>query len=243
MKKLNWLILVLALMQACAVKKQVVPVGNYVGELPCADCPGIKYSLSLNKDRTYSESSTYLDREDGTFLDSGKFEIVNDTILHLKNKPKNSGLKQFFIKKDQLVMLDIHGKPIESGYADWYILNKASHAAQQIDLSGKWVLAQMNSTTVEGDRAPYIEFQLDAKRFSGFGGCNRIGGNFELTDKSIQFGMIMATKMACADDQYENEFLKTLNEENWKVEQADQSLTLSNASGKLVFQRDAASSN
>ncbi|WP_430972811.1 copper resistance protein NlpE N-terminal domain-containing protein [Sunxiuqinia rutila] len=243
MKKLSWLILVFALMQSCASKKLVVPVGNYTGELPCADCPGIMYSLSLNKDRTYSESSTYLDREDGTFRNSGTFEIVNDTIVHLKDKDQHEGLKQFVIKNNQLVILDIYGNPIESGYADWYILNKSEKAAQQIDLSGKWILTQMNTTTVEGENAPYIEFQLDANRFSGFGGCNRIGGNFELSGDSIQFGMIMATKMACFDDQYETEFLKTLNEQSWKVKQAKQSLTLSNASGKLTFQRDSGGSN
>ena len=53
---------------------------TYEGELPCADCPGIRYDLTIRSrehsgDGTFSLSQTYLEAEDGkdvTFVTTGK---------------------------------------------------------------------------------------------------------------------------------------------------------------------------
>jgi copper homeostasis protein (lipoprotein) len=55
---------------------------TFVGKLPCADCPGIDYRLSLNPDHTFSSNMTYEERNSG-FDDSGRWELAgNVLVLH-----------------------------------------------------------------------------------------------------------------------------------------------------------------
>jgi heat shock protein HslJ/uncharacterized membrane protein len=96
--------------------------GVYHGILPCADCPGIQYQLNLKKDRTYHESSFYLDRDMTAIVDSGNYHITTDSVLILDNK--SPGFNQFKILPDSdLLLLDIGGGNIESGFSDQYILS------------------------------------------------------------------------------------------------------------------------
>jgi heat shock protein HslJ len=54
-------------------------------------------------------------------------------------------------------------------------------------LSGKrWRLTEINGAAVEATRA-YLEFDLQAMKFSGDGGCNRIAGGFSLNGTQIHF--------------------------------------------------------
>lgn len=52
--------------------------------------------------------------------------------------------------------------------------------------------------------APTFEFS-DAGRFSGFAGCNRIIGGYQLEDGALVFGAIGATKMLCEEAQMQVE--------------------------------------
>ena len=45
--------------------------GTYTGTFPAADCPGINITLTLNKDKTFTLVSEYIDRKDATFTDKG----------------------------------------------------------------------------------------------------------------------------------------------------------------------------
>lgn len=239
MKNLNWLFLVVILLQACALNKSVVPTGQYFGELPCADCPGISYSLSLNKDFTYTEATRYQGREAGDFLDSGKYELINDTIVKLTSKPEHAGLKQFVAKNNQLFILDLEGNPIESSYASWYILTKdkpSAHSEKQLNTT--WELQLINDLPVTlENKLPYLEFQLDDNRFTGFGGCNRINGTVQQDAHTLKFGMIIATKMACPDMEIESQFLKLLNNRTWNYEIEGSNLILIDGNERLIFSK------
>ncbi|KOH45954.1 META domain-containing protein [Sunxiuqinia dokdonensis] len=237
MKNLNWLLMLALLMQACALKKQAVPTGQYFGELPCADCPGISYTLSLNKNFTYSETTRYQGREASDFRDSGKYELINDTIVKLTSKPEHSGLRQFVAKNNQLFILDLEGNPIESSYANWYILTKDKPSAQvESQLNTTWELQLINDlpVTVE-DKLPYLEFQLNEGRVSGFGGCNRMNGPVQQSGNTLKFGMIMTTKMACPDLETESQFLKLLNNRTWSYKIEGSNLVLTDGDEQLVF--------
>ena len=47
--------------------------GSYAGVLPCADCPGIKTRLSLQRDGRYELSTQYLDRQPTPQTVTGQF--------------------------------------------------------------------------------------------------------------------------------------------------------------------------
>ncbi len=51
---------------------------------------------------------------------------------------------------------------------------------------------------VAGQREPYIQFDAGEMRYSGSGGCNGMGGSYELKPGShIRFSQGMHTMMAC----------------------------------------------
>ena len=48
--------------------------GTYTGTLPCADCEGIKVTITLNKDQTFVSKDIYLGKEDGNTDSRGYFK-------------------------------------------------------------------------------------------------------------------------------------------------------------------------
>ncbi|HET6892611.1 MAG TPA: META domain-containing protein [Pyrinomonadaceae bacterium] len=77
----------------------------------------------------------------------------------------------------------------------------------------RWRLTEVTGIPVKKSK-PYIEFDRDAKRFSGDGGCNRIAGSFEITGMNIKFSHGISTRLACIDNEIqklETEFLKGLD--------------------------------
>ena len=74
-----------------------------------------------------------------------------------------------------------------------------------VELQGKPV------TTPEGRTSPSLSFTREGSRASGYGGCNRFTGTFTLEQVSrLRFSPLAATRMACAGDTVESEFLHIL---------------------------------
>ncbi len=76
----------------------------------------------------------------------------------------------------------------------------------------KWMLTEVSGAAVKTTK-PYIEFDREAKRFSGDGGCNRISGDFEVDGTNLKFSRAVSTRRACLDNevqQVETNFLKGL---------------------------------
>lgn len=239
------LLILLLIFQACVGHNEPAFSGTYSGTLPCADCPGIDYQLTLSNDHYYSEKMTYQDRNVPTVLDSGTYSIKNDTILQLKNKPESVGMRQFAIHDNQLSLLDMDGKAIQSNFADRYILKKIDKntfirqtgTAQK--LNSKWKLQSINGNKLdEGIKAPWIEIKLEDNHFFGFGGCNSLNGEVELTGDSLKFGRIISTKMACLNHNIENEFLWIFRNQSWAFQIADSTLKLTNQKNRLVFKKE-----
>jgi len=88
---------------------------TFLGELPCADCPGIRYHLNLFPDRVFFLRMIYLGRDDNAnFDDIGSWVVSSDRgILLLKGSREAPAM--FRIKDaNTLRMLDIEGRDIES---------------------------------------------------------------------------------------------------------------------------------
>ncbi|NGM62186.1 copper resistance protein NlpE [Sphingobacterium sp. SGG-5] len=95
--------------------------GTYEGITPCADCPGIKTTVELRSDETFTYQAAYLER-DFSVADSGKFMWHdNGSAVHLQGE--NTDMK-FKVGENQLFQLDQSGQQITGDLADHYILKK-----------------------------------------------------------------------------------------------------------------------
>jgi heat shock protein HslJ len=104
-----------------------------------------------------------------------------------------------------------------------------------------WVLEQLNGQKVSlGNfmkELPNLEINSSTNQFMGFAGCNRMNGTIFFERGLLRFTNTITTRMACGENNKENEFLKTLQSTtNYKVENLR--LILTNQSGnELVFKK------
>jgi heat shock protein HslJ len=96
-----------------------------------------------------------------------------------------------------------------------------AHAAQSNEagnpLTGsRWQLQMLGPTAVLESAKPTLEF-APSDRVSGMGSCNRFNGTVTVSGKSITFGPLATTRMACADpiNRQEATYFKALTEAEW----------------------------
>lgn len=94
--------------------------GYYFGTLPCASCPGIRTSITLDENGTYERTMEYIGEEDGEIeVEKGKFQWSAD-------KTKITiGENQYFVGEGTLTALDAEGKKITGELAENYVLKKS----------------------------------------------------------------------------------------------------------------------
>lgn len=94
--------------------------GDYVGEFPAADCPGIKMDLELKSDNKYSLEMEYIDR-DTKVSQEGTYS-VNGNMLTLNSA--NNDVQYYLIGENKLSKLDEKMEPITGDLAPMYVLTK-----------------------------------------------------------------------------------------------------------------------
>jgi len=109
---------------SCVGARVSSPEGTFYGVLPCADCQGIEYELTLNADGTYAKRTHYLGRGMQVHNATGTYEILGRNRLVLGGKDLDNGMNQFAIMGSELEMLDTEGEEIETGFRELYILSK-----------------------------------------------------------------------------------------------------------------------
>ena len=98
------------------------------------------------------------------------------------------------------------------------------------ELSGHAIAPSLNR------QQPFIFLDSEKKQASGYAGCNRFFGGYELEGEALTFGPIAATKRACPDleEAVETEFLKVLDStRRWRIVDG----TLELLKGDLVLVR------
>lgn len=96
-------------------------MGTYDATLPCADCPGIKTTLFIHEDGTFTINSEYLDK-DTRSSDSGTFTWDDSgSIIHLKGSETDIKLK---VGENILFQLDQEGNEISGPLAANYQYTK-----------------------------------------------------------------------------------------------------------------------
>jgi heat shock protein HslJ len=99
-------------------------------------------------------------------------------------------------------------------------------------------LIQINKQAVPTGVPATIRFDLEAKTFTGNGGCNSLFGAFNFANNIITIENVNATKMLCMDEtvtQLEKAFISNLNLQTLQVDYAENVLNCYNADGELIL--------
>ena len=181
-------------------------IGTYQGTLPCADCPGIRYTITLKDDDSYLLKTRYLEKGDSVFTESGTFswDKAGGKITLADRGEK------FQVGENRLFHLDTEGKRITGDLAEHYVLTKVTN-----EITDRyWKLIEVNGQAVaDGStrKEPFIRLNSEENRLEATGGCNGIGGTYELKEPNrIAFSQLIGTMMACENMEVENGLKRAL---------------------------------
>jgi copper homeostasis protein (lipoprotein) len=220
---------------------------TFVGTLPCADCPGIRYQLNLNADHTFTSRMTYEERN-SSFNDDGRWEFSDDGKMVVLHNGRGRAEKFALRGVETLRMLDADGNEINSKLnyelkraPEFTPLEGGTVAGATLE-NTSWKLTRLNDNPISApvkQREAFFLLDPANHRVSGSGGCNRLMGSYELKGDELKFGRMASTMMACPEGMdTEQAFLKSLGQvSKWKI--SGQSLELSDSDGKVLAQFEA----
>jgi heat shock protein HslJ len=190
--------------------------GTYQGVTPCADCEGIKTTLTLMDTGEFSRIRTYLGKEETGKVDSGTFRW-DDTGSRITLNPAEGEPQSYQVGENRLFHLDQEGNRIPGDLAQNYDLVK-NRADYQLE-NKKWILTELMGQEFvpgQGMAEAFLYFDMETGRFSGNNSCNVLNGNYELKEGNrITFGRMASTLMACPEmtkaDQFDQVLERTDN--------------------------------
>ncbi len=233
---MRFLLAILALLVALPAGAQQTPLGplpaTFEGVIPCADCPGIRQRIQLQKDGRFRSRMTYLERN-RHFDEAGTWAVEGATLV-LTGK---STMRWAIQGPNAIAMLDQQGQPIVS--ANNYTLRRVKAAAiRRATLVGpRWLLTKIGDqavTPAANARNPYLQFAENG-RLSGDGGCNRLTGAYKQDGQAMTIGPVGRTMMACIGPAMETEqrFVGVLERvKTWSL--AGATLTLADGTTPLL---------
>lgn len=120
---LRYLVLFLSLFViSCATAPAPQPGGAYYGHLPCADCSGISYQLTLHQNSTYEARYRY-DNQADIIINRGTYSVADDDHILLigKTGPINNRIA---IASDTLWLLNNDDERINGELKNKYALSR-----------------------------------------------------------------------------------------------------------------------
>ena len=147
--------LIFFLFHNCTDPQPPFQFGTYYGYLPCADCPGINYELTLKEDFTYLEKMLYAERGNKIFTHQGSYE-QKDGKIHLKGKSEGSGMIQLAIEGDQFKILDIAGEPFSSGFSERYLISQTKPETFSMEIPTKKEKKQTGGFKAVGNEPMWV---------------------------------------------------------------------------------------
>lgn len=213
--------------------------GVYRGVLPCADCEGIQMEISISKKGTYELKKRYEGKSPEIFTEKGNFRWLpegNGITLYSGNN--SNEYTHFLVGENQLIKLDKDANRINSEFSELYVLKKKGKDDRITERY--WRLIEQNGKVVEpvpGLAQIHFRLKLIDSGVSGYAGCNRFNGHFELMqDHRIQFTKMMRTLIACKRLDIENQFLSQFEEvNNYSVKNDTLTLTKIKTKEKAKF--------
>ncbi len=203
--------------------------GTYQGVIACADCDGIKTSLTLMDTGDFSRTRIYLGKEEAGRTDSGTFQW-DDTGSKITLNPEEGEPQSYQVGENRLFLLDREGNRISGDPAENYELVK-NRADYQLE-NKKWILTELMGQEFvpgEGSTEAFLYFDMETGRISGNNSCNVLNGSYELKEGNrIAFGPVASTMMACPDMAIADQFNEVLGSaDNYTI--ADGTLSLNKA--------------
>lgn len=204
--------------------------GTYSSVIPCADCPGIRMTVTLDADGRFERTMVYLERSVKPQVEAGQFSWNEAGSAVTLQEPDGPG-QQYKVGENTLTHLDRDGKPITGDRASLYVLHK--HVHDPAIEGRKWTLTELRGKPVDAgsaSRGPSLLLDAEKAVASGNASCNSFTGPYAIkSGNRISFGEHLAvTRMACPDMSMEQQFLDVLrNVDNYAV--ADGVLSLNRA--------------
>jgi len=233
---------IVALFFSCNTSKYIADelkqkaASDWKGKIPCADCEGISYTLSLMSNGLFTERFVYLGKNTAPFSASGTWKINRDSVINLHY---NEGNKRYLLFTDNyLELMDGQGTKIISSFPRRMRLYKYD-ANKNDALAAKWVLQKISNRTIDSVTYPHavptLEFQLNESRIYGFGGCNRFSGSIRIDEDQIIFSSLTSTRMACTGPNVEDEYLRILSDNAFAYTVSEGTLYLRKDDTTLTF--------
>ncbi|WP_136480404.1 copper resistance protein NlpE N-terminal domain-containing protein [Cognatitamlana onchidii] len=192
--------------------------GVYKGVIPCADCEGIKTSITLLADNKFERSIDYLGKTAGFFSDKGSF--VWDESGSVITIGEGDRGQKYKVGENQLFHLDKAGNLIKGDLAEMYRLMK-NFSDSNLE-NKKWQLIELMGQEVKfsKDKKPaFVIFDSNNARMSGNNSCNLFSGGYTLKPNGrIEIGQMMNTLMACDNMERATQFMEVLQKaDNYTV--------------------------
>lgn len=186
-------------------------LGTWRGVIPCADCPGINYNLTLNEDRSFEETLIYQDRSAQPFTQTGTWR-VNNGVVELNSRTEERS--RFGLSDNELLMLDPGtGRPIETRVANMYRLRRDPRVTQPVmsvwsdsrkqgvDFVGHgnnpgWVLEVDHEKDVVFQTLPLQEISISAATPKPFTSGNTTRYTVQVGNGKLE---VELTKSSCTD--------------------------------------------
>ncbi len=231
--------------QAAAIRHD----GTYTGILPCADCEGVNYQVTLNTDSTYNEIVVYIGKNLPPVESTGSWKMKDTNKIDLTMK--DGVVQHLEISGSNLIMLDAYGNKIQGILADKFILKpgkmKDPEAAADKtrdssagSINGSWNLTELNDKKLDSidffRGFPFIDIREADNKFTGSTGCNRINGASTINGNYISFSKFVTTKMSCKGDG-ESKFIDALQTiDSYKISE-NKLMLISSGKTVLLFTR------
>lgn len=216
--------------------------GTYTGTLPCADCEGIRTTVTLRDDGTFDRELVYLGKSDKPFLQTGQFSW-NAAGSAVTLVPDDGTAQMYQVGENQLFHLDQAGNRISGDLAAQYVLRQSVHDPRIEDR--KWRLVEVMGQPIEpstGGPEAFILLESSRSRASGNNSCNNFFGGYDIEPgQRIRFAANMgATRMACPGITTEASFMEALRKsDNYAVKDNQLSLNRARMAPLLRFELTA----
>ena len=213
--------------------------GTYGGTLPCADCEGIRTTVTLRADGSFERERIYLGKSAAPMHDSGQFSW-NEAGSVVTLNAGDGVIQMYQVGENQLFYLDQAGNRISGDLADQYILRQWVPDPRIEDR--RWLLVEVMGQAYEppdDGRKAFLLLEGGARRASGNASCNNFFGSYVIEPgQRIRFSENMGTTMmACPDMTTEQAFMEAiLKVDNYAVDGNSLSLNRARMAPLLRFE-------
>ena len=216
--------------------------GKYSGVLPCADCEGIKTTMTLRADGTYERKLVYSGKAANPAQQSGRFSWNAAGSVVTLALP-DGATQMYQVGENQLLHLDEAGNRIGGDLGIQYVLRQSIHDPRIEDR--RWLLVEVTGRAYEASdngHQAFILLDSATSQASGNNSCNNFFGGYTIeAGERIRFSdNLGATMMACPDMTTETAFMEALRKvDNYSVNGNQLSLNKARMAPLLRFELSA----